>query len=114
MVGSCRYRPLLGRTDEGFTAPDPLSAAEQDWRAALHADVVIADVSGPETPPGAALLIGAAVALGHTAISYTPRPEYTQAPGREANWRNLMIQYASHCLLTDPAALAEEQARWTR
>lgn len=97
-----------------FSAPDPLGAAEQDWRAALHADTVIADVSGPETPPGAALLIGAAAALGHTAISYTPRPEYSHAPGREPNWRNLMIQYASHRLLTTPEALAEEQALWTR
>jgi len=97
-----------------FTAPDPLGAAEQDWQAALHADTVIADVSGPEAPPGAALLIGATAALGHTAISYTPRPEYTHAPGREPNWRNLMIQYASRRLLTDPAALAEERALWTR
>lgn len=96
-----------------FTAPDPLDGAEQDWQTALHADTVIADVSGPETPPGAALLIGAAAALGHTAISYTPRPEYTHAPGREPNWRNLMIQYASRYLLTDPAGLAEEQAQWT-
>jgi len=58
-------------------------------------------VSDPEMPLGAAVLIGAAIALGRPATVYTPRPSWTFADGREPNWRNLMIQYAVSELVTD-------------
>ncbi|MFH9071333.1 nucleoside 2-deoxyribosyltransferase [Streptomyces alboflavus] len=90
-----------------FEAPDPVVAAHQDLNDALTADVLIADVSGPETPPGAALLIGAASACGTRIAAYQPRLTFTHAHGREPNWRNLMIQYASSAHLSDPAALDE-------
>ncbi|MFI6079205.1 nucleoside 2-deoxyribosyltransferase [Actinoplanes sp. NPDC051343] len=77
-----------------LTSPDPLAAAAQDWAAATGSDTVIADLSGPETPPGAALLIGAAAATGRRVLAYCPGPAWTFAHGREPNWRNLMIQYA--------------------
>lgn len=70
-------------------------AARSDWDTALASELLLADVSGPETPPGAAVLIGAAAALGRRIVAYQPRPSFTHARGREPNWRNLMIQYAS-------------------
>jgi hypothetical protein len=60
-----------------------------------QAYMVTIDVSGPETPPGTALLIGAAVASGVRIAAFQPRPTFTHAHGREPNWRNLMIQYAA-------------------
>ncbi|MFL6112624.1 MAG: nucleoside 2-deoxyribosyltransferase [Catenulispora sp.] len=88
-----------------LTARDPLAAAAADWAAAMIADLVIADVSGPEAPPGAAALIGAAAATGRTALAYNPAPAWTLARGREPNWRNLMIQYGVGGVFTDPADL---------
>ncbi|MFE0132350.1 nucleoside 2-deoxyribosyltransferase [Streptomyces sp. NPDC059037] len=104
------FAPAAGyvlRTPGRFTAPDPVLAAHQDLTDALAADVLIADVSGPETPPGAALLIGAASACGTRIAAYQPRLTFTHAHGREPNWRNLMIQYASSTHLSDPATLDE-------
>ncbi|WP_328437568.1 nucleoside 2-deoxyribosyltransferase [Streptomyces sp. NBC_00444] len=88
-------------------APDPLAAARADWTTALQAEVLVADVSGPETPPGAALLIGAAAALHRRIAAYLPTATLTHAHGREPNWRNLMIQYAVGARLRDPQALAQ-------
>ncbi|MEU9126146.1 nucleoside 2-deoxyribosyltransferase [Streptomyces sp. NPDC048506] len=93
------------RTPARFVDSDPVAAARHDLAKALASDVLVADVSGPETPPGAALLIGAAVARRTRIAAYQPRPGFTHADGREPNWRNLMIQYAVSAHLTDSAAL---------
>ncbi|WP_245689349.1 ATP-binding protein [Streptomyces chattanoogensis] len=66
---------------------------------------LLADVSGPETPPGTALLIGAAAASGVRIAAFQPRPTFTHAHGREPNWRNLMIQYASDAHLDNSDAV---------
>jgi nucleoside 2-deoxyribosyltransferase len=86
---------------ERLSAPDPRSAADADWAALRDADLLIVDVSGPEAPPGAAALIGAAAALGLRVLAHTGRRSWTFATGREPNWRNLMIQYAVHDQFTD-------------
>ncbi|WP_194891329.1 nucleoside 2-deoxyribosyltransferase [Catenulispora pinisilvae] len=88
-----------------FSARDPLAAAAADWTAATSASLLIADVSGPEAPPGAAAMIGAAVATGRTALAYNPVPAWTFAHGREPNWRNLMIQYGVSGVFSAPADL---------
>ncbi|MFI9230896.1 nucleoside 2-deoxyribosyltransferase [Streptomyces rimosus] len=85
-----------------FAAADTAAAARADWNEARHAETLIADVSGPETPPGAAALIGAAAAQGRRIGAYLPHPVLTHAPGREPNWRNLMIQYAAGHHLSTP------------
>ncbi|MFB7938268.1 nucleoside 2-deoxyribosyltransferase [Streptomyces sp. NPDC056049] len=78
-----------------FTASDPVASSLADLAAVRSAARLLADVSGPETPPGTAVLIGAALASGVRIAAYQPRPTYTHAHGREPNLRNLMIQYAS-------------------
>ncbi|MGA5703931.1 nucleoside 2-deoxyribosyltransferase [Peterkaempfera bronchialis] len=88
-----------------FTAADPIAGALADLTAARTASRLLADVSGPETPPGTALLIGAALASGVRIAAYQPRPTYTHAAGREPNWRNLMIQYAADAHLDEPKAV---------
>ncbi|MFE2037298.1 nucleoside 2-deoxyribosyltransferase [Streptomyces scopuliridis] len=88
-----------------FGAPDPLAAARDDLARAQEASVLVADVSGPETPPGAALLIGAAAARGIRIAAYQPRLTLTHAHGREPNWRNLMIQYAVSAQVSSREAL---------
>ncbi|KIF69490.1 hypothetical protein HY68_14355 [Streptomyces sp. AcH 505] len=90
-----------------FTARDSLVAARSDWDAALQTEFLVLDVSGPESPPGAALLAGAAVALGRRAAAFQPRPTYTHAHGREPNWRNLMIQYGTGARVGGPQSLAD-------
>ena len=55
---------------------------------------MVVDVNGPETPPGAALLIGASPADGRPVFAAYEDRSFTFAPGREANYRNLMVQYA--------------------
>ncbi|MFD4133721.1 nucleoside 2-deoxyribosyltransferase [Streptomyces goshikiensis] len=94
-------------TPSRFTARDSLASARSDWDMALRAESLVLDVSGPETPPGAALLTGAAAALGRKVAAFQPRPTYTHAHGREPNWRNLMIQYGTRTHLGDPQALAD-------
>lgn len=69
---------------------DPLPAAA-DWRALHGADLAVIDTSGPEAPPGAALIAGA---RGTRVLAAHWRGWWTFARGREPNWRNLMIQYA--------------------
>lgn len=83
----------------------PAADAHADWAAVLRADLLVADVSGPETPPGAALMIGACRALGRRVLVHHSVPTWTFAPGREPNWRNLMIQYAADDMFTDVTAL---------
>ncbi|KPC62596.1 nucleoside 2-deoxyribosyltransferase [Streptomyces chattanoogensis] len=78
-----------------FAAADPVAGALADLTAACSSARLLADVSGPETPPGTALLIGAAAASGVRIAAFQPRPTFTHAHGREPNWRNLMIQYAA-------------------
>ncbi|MFD7896954.1 nucleoside 2-deoxyribosyltransferase [Streptomyces sp. NPDC059743] len=82
-----------------FTAADPVKAALKDLTAMCSADRLLADVSGPETPPGTALLIGAAAARSIRTAAVHPRSSFTHAHGREPNWRNLMIQYAAETRL---------------
>nr|BFE98874.1 hypothetical protein GCM10020241_05500 [Streptoalloteichus tenebrarius] len=90
---------------ERFTASDPVAGALVDLTAARSSARLLADVSGPETPPGTALLIGAALASGVRIAAYQPRPTYTHAHGREPNWRNLMIQYACEAHPEDDEAV---------
>ncbi|MFF5475538.1 nucleoside 2-deoxyribosyltransferase [Streptomyces achromogenes] len=95
LLAAARSSGRPAHVSRRFTAGDPLGAAVEDWNLAAASCALVADVSGPETPPGAAILIGAAAARRQRVIAYQPRPAYTHAPGREPNWRNLMIQYAS-------------------
>lgn len=88
-----------------FAAPDPVSAALDDLTAAVGARSLLVEVSGPETPPGGALLIGAACASGTPTAAYACRTGFTHAVGREPNWRNLMIQYAVQARLDTPEAV---------
>jgi hypothetical protein len=69
-------------------------AARADWAAATTSSLAVVDVRGPETPPGAALVIGACAAAGRPVLAAHPGTWPTLADGREPNWRNLMIQYA--------------------
>ncbi|WP_129839480.1 nucleoside 2-deoxyribosyltransferase [Streptomyces sp. RFCAC02] len=88
-----------------FAVADPIAEAIGDFTTACDAPRFLADVSGPETPPGTALLIGAALASGVRIAAFHPRPTYTHASGREPNQRNLMIQYAVHAYLADLEAV---------
>ncbi|MEV7087979.1 nucleoside 2-deoxyribosyltransferase [Streptomyces sp. NPDC093085] len=94
-----------------FTAANPAGSALDDLLAVCASSRLLADVSGPETPPGTATLIGAALATGVRIGAFHPRPTYTHAPGREPNWRNLMIQYAAHAHLDTPGAVRAWLAR---
>lgn len=78
-----------------------MKAAVADWATATTASVLVADVSGPETPPGAAVLVGVFTALGRPVLARYARPMWNFADGREPNRRNLMIQYAVHQWFTD-------------
>jgi hypothetical protein len=69
-------------------------AAREDWAAATAADLAVVDTRGPETPPGAALVIGANSAASRPVLAAHTGTWQTLADGREPNWRNLMIQYA--------------------
>jgi hypothetical protein len=91
---------------------DLCSAARADWAAFTKAGLALVDVSGPEAPPGAALVIGACAATGRTVLAADPGGPWTFADGREANWRNLMIQYAvsdRFATVADLAALLGER-----
>ncbi|MFF2331434.1 MULTISPECIES: nucleoside 2-deoxyribosyltransferase [unclassified Streptomyces] len=90
-----------------FTVPEPIAGALADLAAVRSAARLLVDVSGPETPPGAALLIGAALASGVRVAAFQSYPTFTHAHGREPNWRNLMIQYAVDARFSsDEAALS--------
>lgn len=68
--------------------------------------MLLADVGGPETPPGAALMIGASVADGRRVFAANGSSSWTFAPGREPNWRNLMIQYSVDAQVSDTGQLS--------
>jgi hypothetical protein len=84
-----------------------VEAATADWNNALSSHTLIADLSGPEAPPGAAVLIGATVAAGGRVLAYCPNTVWTFAHGREPNWRNLMIQYSvtQHLVYSDHTSI---------
>jgi hypothetical protein len=73
---------------------DVLARARCDWETLEQSSLLITDVNGPEAPPGAAVLIGASAAAGQKVFAAYEDRSFTFAPGREANFRNLMIQYA--------------------
>ncbi|HEY0937546.1 MAG TPA: hypothetical protein VGD91_27880, partial [Trebonia sp.] len=68
--------------------------------------LAVVDARGPETPPGAALIIGARKAAGRPVLAVHPGTGQTLADGREPNWRNLMIQYAVTARFAGTAQLA--------
>ncbi len=92
------YQPRLSSR---LTAHASAVDAHRDWNTLTDADLLVADVAGPETPPGAAIMIGACRALGRRILVHHPTPTWTFASGREPNWRNLMIQYAVDGRFTD-------------
>ncbi|MGH3834259.1 MAG: nucleoside 2-deoxyribosyltransferase [Pseudonocardiaceae bacterium] len=104
MLGSRGYR---AHQTQRFGAANPLTAACHDWRELLGARLLVVDTTGPETPCGAAMMIGAATALARRIIAWHPTPLWTFAHGREPNWRNLMIQYSIHARVSDIRSLEE-------
>ncbi|MGH3770360.1 MAG: nucleoside 2-deoxyribosyltransferase [Pseudonocardiaceae bacterium] len=90
---------------ERSNVANPLVAARRDWRELLHAGLLVVDTSGPETPCGAAVMIGAAAALARRIIAWHPTSSWTFARGREPNWRNLMIQYSIDARISDVRSL---------
>jgi hypothetical protein len=82
------------RDAQRHAATNPLQSAQADWASAISSHTLIVDLSGPEAPPGAAVLVGATLAAGGRVLAYCPNTVWTFAHGREPNWRNLMIQYA--------------------
>lgn len=94
---------LAGR----LSGPESLAEARTDWITVQRADLLVVDVSGPETPPGAATLIGAGAALGLHILAHQATRSWTFATGREPNWRNLMIQYAVHGRFDDVSSLRQ-------
>lgn len=88
-----------------FDAGDPLVAASRDWTELLGSTLLVVDTTGPETPCGAAVMIGGAAARAQRIIAWHPTPSWTFARGREPNWRNLMIQYATHARVSDVRSL---------
>ncbi|MFF5718969.1 nucleoside 2-deoxyribosyltransferase [Streptomyces buecherae] len=104
LARTCAEAGHAATVPQRFTSADSVTGALADLSAACSATRLLADVSGPETPPGTALLIGAAAASGTRIAALQPRPTLTHAHGREPNWRNLMIQYAAEAHLdTDDA-----------
>ncbi len=88
-----------------FGAANPLVAARRDWSRLLGCRLLVVDTTGPETPCGAAVMIGGAAALARQIIAWHPTPSWTFARGREPNWRNLMIQYSVHTRVSDTRSL---------
>lgn len=94
--GYAIYR--AGRFD---ATTDPVQTAGDDWTALGRSSVACVDIRGPETPPGAALVIGACAATGRPVYAPDPGSWWTFAPGREPNYRNLMIQYGLTGIFSD-------------
>ncbi|SDH97698.1 Nucleoside 2-deoxyribosyltransferase [Sinosporangium album] len=89
------------------TATDPTRAALTDWTALGQANLAVVDLRGPETPPGAALIVGACAATGRPVYAPEPGCWWTFAHGREPNYRNLMIQYGLTATFSDLVELAK-------
>jgi nucleoside 2-deoxyribosyltransferase len=89
------------------TTADPSLAALDDWTALAQADLAVVDLRGPETPPGAALVVGACAATGRPVYAPEPGCWWTFAHGREPNYRNLMIQYSLTATFSDLDELAK-------
>jgi nucleoside 2-deoxyribosyltransferase len=104
LLGSRGYRVYQ---TQRFGAANPLGAASHDWKELLEASLLVVDTTGPETPCGAAVMIGAATALARRIIAWHPTRLWTFAHGREPNWRNLMIQYSVHARVSDIRSLEE-------
>ncbi len=98
------YRPYQ---PQRFGAANELVAARRDWRNLLNSRLLVVDTTGPETPCGAAVMIGGAAALAARIIAWHPTLSWTFARGREPNWRNLMIQYSVHARVWDLRSLEE-------
>ncbi len=107
IVRLLRRRGYRAHQTQRFGVPNPLSAACRDWKELLGARLLVVDTTGPETPCGAAVMIGAATALARRIIAWHPTPLWTFAHGREPNWRNLMIQYSIHARVSDIRSLEE-------
>lgn len=82
-----------------------LAGASDDWTALSEASIAVIDVCGPETPPGAAITIGACAATRRPVYALDPNGWWTFAEGREPNYRNLMIQYGLTNMFSGPDRL---------
>lgn len=82
------------------------SPAYEDWQALGHSTIAVVDVHGAESPPGAAIIVGACQATGRHVYAPDPNCGWTFAPGREPNFRNLMIQYGLTGIFRRPHELA--------
>jgi hypothetical protein len=80
---------------------DLLASSRRDWAAVAAANLLVADLNGPETPAGAALMIGSCAATGCRVLGYYATTSHTFAPGREPNFRNLMVQYSTTAAFRD-------------
>jgi len=90
-----------------FNGPDNLQCARADWTALSRCSLAIVDIAGPETPPGAAMAIGACVATGRPVYAPDPGSWWTFADGREPNYRNLMVQYGITATFNQPERLLD-------
>jgi hypothetical protein len=86
---------------------DVLDRAARDWTALSRSSLAIVDVHGPESPPGAAMAIGACVAAGRPVYAPDPGSWWTFADGREPNYRNLVIQYGLTVTFDQPEDLLD-------
>ncbi len=90
-----------------FVGEDVLGSADADWTALSQASIAVIDVRGPETPPGAAMTIGACAATDRPVYALDPHGWWTFADGREPNYRNLMIQYGLTGTFSRPGQLLD-------
>ena len=87
-----------------------LAAAAADWQAVARSALVVAGLDGPETPCGAAAILGAARAQGAATYGVYHSQLETYAEGREPNARNLMVQYGLSGWIRSEDDLARLQA----
>lgn len=88
------HQAVRWQSDADTSHANVLARAYTDWATLKQAGLLVVDVNGPEAPPGAALLIGAAAATGKRILAAYEDRSFTFAQGREPNFRNLMIQYS--------------------
>jgi hypothetical protein len=94
LAQGCEIREARRLADTSASRDDLIATAQADWAALGTASLLVVDVNGPEAPPGAALLIGASSAAQQRVFALYSDRSWTFAPGREPNFRNLMIQYS--------------------